>query len=337
MRLKGCLLHMCASLPAGAGPLAPPRRYARSYTGDALPVDNGSKGCVSACGLSDARLWTTLMVKNCFQWCIFTSVFVASNARLGRHAIWRGITEAPMSIAVSSVLQAMVNVLFPLSLLETTSARALMFISVNPLWAAVMGRVVLKEKMEWPTLVALAVALGAIALVFVPSLVEGSTAGENDGSVRGDIISLACGTCVAAFLTANRRAASRHPKALMSVAGMTGCFLSALLCLPPALSLQLGSHVHTLDGHHAGAVHLNPGPGHAFADLEPLFWPLILTDSAMVVGCVVTAMTLAPRYISATQVALLLLLGASLPPPARTGASALSSSEPLSLHSVPAD
>jgi drug/metabolite transporter (DMT)-like permease len=192
-----------------------------------------------------------------------------------------------------------------------------MFISVNPLWAAVMGRVLLKERMEWPTLVALFVALGAIALVFVPSLIEVGTAGEgeSDGSVRGDIISLLCGTCVAAFLTANRRASSRYPKALLSVAGVTGCFLSALFCLPPALALRLASHVHTVDGYHEGAVHINPGPDHAFSDLKPLFWPLILVDSAMVVGCVVTAMILAPRYISATQVALLLLLGASLPCP----------------------
>jgi drug/metabolite transporter (DMT)-like permease len=191
-----------------------------------------------------------------------------------------------------------------------------MFISVNPLWAAVMGRVLLKEKMEWPTVVALVVALSAIALVFVPSIVNDGKRGENDGSVRGDVISLVCGTCVAVYLTANRRASSMHPKALMSVAGVMGSFLAAVLCLLPALALQLGSHVHTLEGHHAGAVHLNPGLAHAFTDLEPLFWPLILIDSAMIVGCIITAMTLAPRYISATQVALLLLLGAlsSRPP-----------------------
>jgi drug/metabolite transporter (DMT)-like permease len=193
-----------------------------------------------------------------------------------------------------------------------------MLISVNPLWAAVMGRVLLKEKMEWPTVVALAAALGAIALVFVPSLVNDGNGGENDGSVRGDVIALVCGTCVAAFLIVNRRATFLHPQALMSMAGLTGSFLAAVLCLVPALALQLGSHVHTLEGHHAGAVHLNSGPAHAFTDLEPLFWPLILIDSGLVVGCIVTAMTLAPRYISATQVALILLLGAPLSrPPAR--------------------
>jgi hypothetical protein len=257
------------------------------------------------------------MVKSLFQGCNFAMVFLALNARRGRRAIWRGIAEAPVSIAVSALLQASVNVLIPLSLLETTSARALMFISVNPLWAAVMGRVLLNERMEWPTLVALAVALGAIALVFVPSLVDGGTAGEgqNDGSVRGDIISLLCGTCVAAFLTANRRASSLHPNALLSVAGVIGCFMPAYICLPPALALRLASHVHTPDGHHAGALHLSPGPDHAFADLEPLFWPVILVDSAMVVGCIITAMMIAPRYISATQVALLLLLRAPLPSP----------------------
>jgi hypothetical protein len=117
---------------------------------------------------------------------------------------------------------------------------------------------------------------------------------------------------MAAFLTANRRTSFLHPKALMSMAGVMGSFLAAVLCLLPALALQLGSHVHTLKGHHAGAVHLNPGLAHAFTDLEPLFWPIILIDSAMVVGGIVTAMRLAPRYISATQVALLLLLGALL-------------------------
>jgi len=150
------------------------------------------------------------------------------------------------------------------------------------------------------------VALGAIALVFVPSVIESSD--SVDGTVHGDLISLLTGSCLAALLTANRRTSDRYPKALLSISGVLGSFVSTMACLPPAFALPIGPHVHHEDGHHDGAVHSTVAFGHTLADLEPIFWPLIMVDAAMIVGCVLTAMMLAPRFISGTQVALILLL-----------------------------
>ena len=117
------------------------------------------------------------------------------------------------------------------------------------------------------------------------------------------------GSCLAALLTANRRTSDRYPKALLSISGVLGSFVSTMACLPPAFALPIGPHVHHEDGHHDGAVHSTVAFGHTLADLEPIFWPLIMVDAAMIVGCVLTAMMLAPRFISGTQVALILLLG----------------------------
>ena len=130
-------------------------------------------------------------MKNSLKTVFCGVVFAASNVRQDRHKIWQSLVEAPLHIGVASVLQASINVLYPVALLETTSARALMLISANPLWTAVLGSAVLKERMAWPTITALSIALGAIALVFVPSIVSGNNDGE--GAIHGDVIALITG------------------------------------------------------------------------------------------------------------------------------------------------
>eukprot|EP00967_Tisochrysis_lutea_P040367 scaffold48501_cov30-Tisochrysis_lutea.AAC.1 len=168
-----------------------PCRYAESYTGQPAKVGPDHTDCLHSCGLRDSRLWATLFVKNAFTTIFFAAIFIASTFRKSRGEIWSGLAEAPVHIGLASLFQAAVNILFPLALLETTSARALMLISANPLWAAVLGRFVLKERMAWPTIVALCIALGAIALVFIPSLVGGAT--EAEGAIHGDIIAIITG------------------------------------------------------------------------------------------------------------------------------------------------
>eukprot|EP00967_Tisochrysis_lutea_P006424 scaffold7629_cov36-Tisochrysis_lutea.AAC.2 len=118
------------------------------------------------------------------------------------------------------------------------------------------------------------------------------------------------GMCLAALITTYRRACAHHPTALLSASGVLGCFISVLVCLPPCLSLMSEPHVHDPLGPHQGAIHLKPGLGHALTDLEPLFWPVITADAAIAIGWLVFITLLAPRYISGTEIALVLLLGA---------------------------
>ena len=120
--------------------------------------------------------------------------------------------------------------------------------------------------------------------------------------------------CLAAIITTNRRASAQHPKALLSASGVLGCILSTIICLPACLGLPLNEHMHEEDGAQAGTEHSKPGIAHALTDLEPLFWPIILVDAAIIVGWIVSATMIAPRFISGTQVALILLLGALLWP-----------------------
>jgi len=71
---------------------------------------------------------------------IYIYIFICVYISQGLRGVWRGVVlEAPGHMLLAAVLQACVNIGFPLSLLETTSARGLMLISVNPLWAAVFG------------------------------------------------------------------------------------------------------------------------------------------------------------------------------------------------------
>ena len=97
------------------------------------------------------------------------------------HDMWRGVMVAPGRILAATVLQAVVNMGYPLALLLTTSARALMLISLNPLWAALLGRVLLKERLAPPTLLLLITSMCAVALVFAPNIFLG----DEEGGIAG--------------------------------------------------------------------------------------------------------------------------------------------------------
>ena len=87
-----------------------------------------------------------------------------------RHMV-SGLRAAPLHLLLAGC-SALVSWGFTVSFLETPAALALTFISLNLLWAALLGCVLLKERLPPRTVVALA-ALGAVALVLAPSLVAG--------------------------------------------------------------------------------------------------------------------------------------------------------------------
>ena len=201
--------------------------------------------------------------------------------------------------ALGTFVQACVNIGFPLALIETTAAKALLLISINPLWAALIGRIALKDPLNWITTTAVGVGVVAVLLVFVPSLMpdESSTAVDN-GSLHGDLIAILTGVMVATYINLNRYVRQKQPAAqpAMAFVAMSGAFCAACIALP----LAAAEWAAPLAG---GA------PGKTVADgVQPIFYPLVTLAACATSGVIVFAVTLAPRYIPAAEVALVVLL-----------------------------
>ena len=105
--------------------------------------------------------------------------------------------------------------------LTTSSASALCLFYIAPLWAVPMGMLVNSDALHARTLVAMAVALIGILLIFAPNVLS-STTGKphpvahirplrhgqhrNDSSLSGDLCGLASGLAFAAWITTCRHA-----------------------------------------------------------------------------------------------------------------------------------
>ena len=85
----------------------------------------------------------------------------------------KGVSGARVSCVhfVSSALaQLLYQLSFTFCLLLTDAAKALLLISLAPLWAAMFGVFVLHEQLPLKTMVALALSLVSVLLVFVPHI-----------------------------------------------------------------------------------------------------------------------------------------------------------------------
>ena len=167
---------------------------------------------------------------------LFTALFALAlvlwQNSCGCRAIVAGVRAAPVHLSVVVVLQMIIQIAFPMAFMYTSAAKALLLIALNPLWAAILGRILLKDKLMGVTQLALILAIASVLVVFLPPLiipdaleernatavaadeVEPSTAARE--TIEGDLIGIGCGLGLASFLTASRWTAQRRPKANLS-------------------------------------------------------------------------------------------------------------------------
>mmetsp|Transcript_81292 Transcript_81292/g.230721 ORF Transcript_81292/g.230721 Transcript_81292/m.230721 type:complete len:384 (+) Transcript_81292:264-1415(+) len=100
---------------------------------------------------------------------IGTYVIIASG---GPREVFRGLLESPKHTLTGFVLETLTATGFTLALALTHPARALLFISLNPLWCALFGRAFLEERLPVRTLVVLFLCLVCILVVFLPEILE---------------------------------------------------------------------------------------------------------------------------------------------------------------------
>ena len=191
------------------------------------------------------------------------------------------------------------NVGFVFSLLKVDPTKALLLMSLNPLWAALLGYAFLGDKLEGRTVVAQLIALVSIALVFVPNVLaffdgasEPATAPGDDApeeemtSELFDLVPLVTGIAIAAFMTYSRYCSQR---------GISDASLEAA----PPIAALLTTVLSVFVARQQGVESIVDG-------LSWSFWLALGVDGVCLAGynaCLVVA----PRYLPSAEVALVLL------------------------------
>lgn len=165
-------------------------------------------------------------------------------------------------------------VAFVSAIKTTTVANTLVILSAAPLFAALMARAILAEEVRPATWIAILAAVAGILVIVSDSL--------GGGAVLGDLSALAGALCIATSFTLLRR--RRHINMIPAM-GLGG-LLVALLNLPFAMPLALSQ--------------------------SDVLWLACMT--LVVAPASLALLTLAPRYLPAPEVSLLLLLETVLGP-----------------------
>ncbi len=173
-----------------------------------------------------------------------------------------------------AVCYSLGTISFVFAITHTSVANTLIILSTTPLFASIIGRFVLHEKIESRTLVAIALAITGISVI--------SSAKSGNSSLLGDVVALLSSFFLAAGFSFVRRYPNISSFSAISCSGL----LTALLMLPLAAPLTISQ-----------------------SDMGYL---MIMGLYMVPIGTAL--MFLGPRYIPAPEVGLLLLLESVLGP-----------------------
>lgn len=225
----------------------------------------------------------------------------------GVRKLLEGVAADPLALFFASLLQVGDQLGFTFSFLFTDTARAMLFISLNPVWAALLGYAILGDALPPRTLGLLGAGIFSSLIVFTPSLLgltpatPHATTDTDSGTLHsvehqpatlfGDCVSLATGLCLASYVTFIRYCARHRPSAAIDAAPSFGNFLAAAIAL---LMTTAAAGMGVLPGV-VGGIHLGG------------FVPVV-TLNALLVAAFYVGFTIAPRYITGAEVALILLV-----------------------------
>ncbi|MDF2367546.1 DMT family transporter [Sneathiella sp.] len=163
---------------------------------------------------------------------------------------------------------------FVLALTHTSAANALVIISTAPLFAALFSWLILKESIPLSTWIAIGICIGGISLIFI-----GSVGG---GSRHGDFYAILCAFMIAGQITTVRHARNIDMVPSLGISGI----LTALFALPFSAPLAITG----------------------------LDFTYLCILGLIVLPCAFGLITVGPRYISAPEVSLLMLMESILGP-----------------------
>ena len=151
------------------------------------------------------------------KFCGVFILMVALGVVRGAHRAWL----APRHFVAAACFQVMNQLCTTFSLLLTTAARALLLLSLTPMWAALLGKLFLGEPLHLRTRVSLVLSILAALTMFAPWLLPTQLSVQNPFQAKflvGDALATVAGVVQAGFLIVNRHAALHWPKSDLTLA-----------------------------------------------------------------------------------------------------------------------
>ena len=225
----------------------------------------------------------------------------------GVRQLCRDVAKGKLYYAAAVPVQTAVNICITLAFNFTDAAQALLLINLNPLWCAVFGRLFLGDYLPRRTYLALFLAMGCILLIFVPQVVErnqnqnqnrddGAAGDQNpyaDTELKGNMLAFLAGLSLAGYISIVRWAGKADENINMVGTASLGGLASFLV----AVIVERGI----------------PLPSQFWTGTTSLFWLAVVGEGLMVCAIFVS-MSIAPKFITGTEVGLCILLEAILGP-----------------------
>ena len=183
----------------------------------------------------------------CALCCVITSV-----GNRGVRRLLRLTRDHCRPLLFIGAISSVTSLGFPLSFMMTGSAEALLIISLNPLWAGVIGWWFLGDVLPLRTRLALAGATASIMLIFVPRVlgVDGRTSREQQPNrLAGDALAFVTGLSLASAMNAMRYYRRKHTQlpaqVVQIIASGTVTLVTAPFCSPSIIPREPGSLLPT--------------------------------------------------------------------------------------------
>jgi len=220
--------------------------------------------------LADGEFWSILAARSMATTLVALLIAAALRIAKGRWPLlvpgWPGL--------VTGVLYGLTTVTFLLAVFNTSTANVVFIVAFNPMFAALLSWIFLKERPAVATLIAMTAMIFGVGLIVQDGL--------SGGHLFGDIMALLTSFIIAAAITVSR--ASRREMGFVSL-------LSTML--PAAVGL---SSVIPVGG---------------FSIEHPLW---IMLDGAVMMPLAFWCLATGPRYLSAPEVGMFYLLETVLAP-----------------------
>jgi drug/metabolite transporter (DMT)-like permease len=218
-----------------------------------------------------------------------------------------GLRSGPRHVLMASSLQCLQQLGYTVAYVFTDPSTAMLLISLNPLWAGILGWIVLQDALPRRTIGCLAFACFSVLIVFLPQLHGGASEGTKaimkvedadpeqpltTTMIVGDCVALLTGVSVASYITVVRHASNACGDASMGASAGIGALAASLVAFGAAAT--------------AGAPLVD--------GINPFTFSLLLGICAVFLAVGYVMLALAPRFITGAEVATVMLLQMLLTP-----------------------
>ena len=176
--------------------------------------------------LDNTDVWTVVFWRSAFAF-VFLLVFIALRDKAQTFLLFRRM-GAPGLIVAACFTVASMGLVIALSL--TTVANTLILMSTAPFFAALLGRVLLGERVSRRSWLTMLAALFGVVIMVSDSLA--------DGSIAGDLVAL----LIAASFSIAVVTIRRHHQVRMAPATCLATMLATLISFSLAASLSVSTH-----------------------------------------------------------------------------------------------